>query len=157
MLKAMWQTFSLLFALLLKRKSHHVVVQNVPAVPTLAVCWFYCLLAHANFIIDWHNYGFSILALTLGEAHILVKVSRWFEGYFGQKACSNLCVTKAMKDDLKERWNISVSDNTLSAPPAQADAWTLPQLICLWCPQKTVQGQGAAHGSDFGKCLQMMG
>nr|CAD7264716.1 unnamed protein product [Timema shepardi] len=105
-LKTVWQSVVLLLALLCKRRSHHVLVQNPPAIPTLAMCWLYCLVRRANLIIDWHNYGYSILALNLGDRHSLVRLSHWFEGYFGARAHANLCVTKAMKTDLLKKWGI---------------------------------------------------
>jgi len=104
--KVVWQTLTLFWAILVKRKSDIVLVQNPPAIPTLAVCWFYCLLVNAKFIIDWHNYAYSILALTLGSNAPLVKLSLFYEHTFGRLADFNLCVTKAMKDDLHNKWNI---------------------------------------------------
>jgi len=104
--KVIWQTLTLFWAIVAKRKSDIVLVQNPPAIPTLAVCWFYCLLVNAKFIIDWHNYAYSILALTLDSNEPLVKFSLWYESFFGKLADSNLCVTKAMKDDLFKSWNI---------------------------------------------------
>lgn len=105
-LKVIWQSISLFLALLLKRRSHHVIVQNPPAVPALAICWLYSVLVFANYVIDWHNYGHTILALTLGQKHKLVTVSVWFERFFGRRATANLCVTKAMKEDLEKKWGI---------------------------------------------------
>ncbi|CAI6353528.1 unnamed protein product [Macrosiphum euphorbiae] len=107
--KVVWQTLTLLWAILVKRKSDIVLVQNPPAIPTLAVCWFYCLLVNAKFIIDWHNYAYSILALTLGSNAPLVKLSLFYEHTFGRLADFNLCVTKAMKDDLHNKWNIEAT------------------------------------------------
>lgn len=105
--KVVWQTLTLFWAILAKRKSNIVLVQNPPAIPTLAVCWFYCLLVNAKFIIDWHNYAYSILALTLGSQNApLVKLSYQYEKFFGKLADTNLCVTKAMKEDLIKKWNI---------------------------------------------------
>ncbi|XP_060857699.1 chitobiosyldiphosphodolichol beta-mannosyltransferase [Metopolophium dirhodum] len=107
--KVVWQTLTLFWAILVKRKSDIVLVQNPPAIPTLAVCWFYCLLVNAKFIIDWHNYAYSILALTLGSNAPLVKLSLFYEHTFGKLADFNLCVTKAMKDDLHKKWNIEAT------------------------------------------------
>lgn len=106
LLKVVWQTLVLLWAILVKRKSNIVLVQNPPAIPTLAVCWFYCLLVNAIFIIDWHNYAYSILALTLSSNAPLVKLSLLYEKFFGKLANINLCVTNAMKEDLNKNWNI---------------------------------------------------
>lgn len=80
--------------------------KNPPSIPTLPVLWLYCLFTRIDLIIDWHNYGFTILALTLGENHRLVSLCRWTEGYFGSKAKYHFCVTKSLKNDLKQRWNI---------------------------------------------------
>ena len=33
-------------------------------------------------IIDWHNLGYSILALRLGEGHIFVKIAKWYAKLF---------------------------------------------------------------------------
>ncbi|KAJ4427362.1 hypothetical protein ANN_24982 [Periplaneta americana] len=105
--KIIWQSITLLFALLYKRRSHHVIVQNPPAIPALAVCWFYSLVMVANYVIDWHNYGHTVLALTVGQEHMFVRISIWFESYFGRRATASLCVTKAMKVDLEKKWGIS--------------------------------------------------
>lgn len=48
------------------------------------------------------------MELTHGEGNMLVNISEQFEGYFGRKADANLCVTKAMKEDLLRRWNIKL-------------------------------------------------
>jgi beta-1,4-mannosyltransferase len=53
-----------------------------------------------QFIIDWHNYGFTIMALKSGPENILVKICKKFEVLFGQKSNFNICVTSAMKNDL---------------------------------------------------------
>ncbi|KAJ9596563.1 hypothetical protein L9F63_012396, partial [Diploptera punctata] len=106
MLKVVWQTITLFCALLFKRRSHHIIVQNPPSIPTLAVCWFYSVVMFSNYVIDWHNYGYTMLALSLHKKHKLVHLSLWFEGYFGKKANANLCVTRAMKEDLAEKWGV---------------------------------------------------
>lgn len=58
------------------------------------------------FVVDWHNYGYSILALSLGERHLLVRFYKWIEFYFGAKAAAHLCVTKAMREDLDKHFKI---------------------------------------------------
>lgn len=105
-LKVLWNTISLLYLLFVHGRFQVLLVQNPPAIPTLFVCWLYCKVWRAKFIIDWHNYGYTILSLSVGPSHFLVKLSRIIEKYFGQLAELNLCVTKAMKEDLKIRWNI---------------------------------------------------
>lgn len=97
---------TLFVALLVCQRPRHLLVQTPPAIPALAVCWFYCRLMRSSFVIDWHNYGFSIMALTHGKNNRLVTMSEVFEGFVGAKADGNLCVTKAMRDDLMKRWGI---------------------------------------------------
>lgn len=104
-LKTLWQMFTLFCALIFK-KADFVLVQNPPAVPTLFICALYCFIVRAKFIIDWHNYAYTIMALNNDKKGILVKATEWMESYFGGWAHSNLCVTKAMKEDLLNRWNI---------------------------------------------------
>lgn len=104
--KTIWQTMTLLMALMFKNRSHIVMVQNPPAIPTLFVTWWYCLVFRAKFIIDWHNYAHTIMALSLGRDHRLVRIATWIESFFGQRAVANFCVTRAMQRDLLERWKI---------------------------------------------------
>ncbi|CAG9561514.1 unnamed protein product [Danaus chrysippus] len=104
--KALWQTISLFLTLLITGKCDYLLCQNPPAIPTLPVCRFYCLVTRTKFIIDWHNYAHTIMALSLGNQHPLLKVATYIEKYFGQSSDSNICVTYAMKTDLLENWNI---------------------------------------------------
>ena len=50
--------------------------QNAPAIPSQLVMSILCLLRGSKLIVDYHNYGYSILALTLGPKHILVTITR---------------------------------------------------------------------------------
>ncbi|XP_059058027.1 chitobiosyldiphosphodolichol beta-mannosyltransferase [Achroia grisella] len=108
-LKALWQSISLLIALFFTGKYDYLLCQNPPAVPTLPVCRFYCLVTRTKFIIDWHNYAFSIMAMSLPSKHPLLRISEYIERYFGQSSDNNLCVTYAMKADLLENWNLTAT------------------------------------------------
>ncbi|XP_011172792.2 chitobiosyldiphosphodolichol beta-mannosyltransferase [Solenopsis invicta] len=105
-IKVVWQTVDLSWMLLRKHMSDLLITQNPPAIPTIPVCWLYCALIEAQFMIDWHNYAHSIMALSLGENHILVILAKIIETTFGYRAKHNFCVTKAMKEDLEKRWDI---------------------------------------------------
>ena len=78
-MKALFLTLNLLFVLIKTRPlPKFVLVQNPPSIPTLAVVYFYTLLTGSKFVIDWHNYGFTILALKNGPNNILVKLCKRF-------------------------------------------------------------------------------
>ncbi|XP_058797980.1 chitobiosyldiphosphodolichol beta-mannosyltransferase [Phymastichus coffea] len=104
--KVIWQSTDLLYTLLFKCSSSFLLLQNPPAIPTIPICWFYCLIRKIEFAIDWHNYAYTIMALSLSEKHRLVKLATLIESLYGTKAKHNFCVTKAMQEDLKKRWNI---------------------------------------------------
>lgn len=83
-------------------------MQNPPAIPTMPVCWLYCAVTNTQFIIDWHNYAYSLMALSLGNNHTLVGLAKNIEKIFGRRAKNNFCVTKAMKEDLEKTWAIQL-------------------------------------------------
>lgn len=44
-----------------------LLVQNPPAIPSLAVARIASVLRGQRVVIDWHNFGFSILKMKLKE------------------------------------------------------------------------------------------
>lgn len=48
------------------------------------------------------------MALSLTDDHLLVKFAKFVETFFGSKAHSNFCVSKAMKEDLRVKWKIKL-------------------------------------------------
>ncbi|XP_050727185.1 chitobiosyldiphosphodolichol beta-mannosyltransferase-like [Eriocheir sinensis] len=105
--KVVWQSMILFFTLLTATRSKYLLLQNPPGVPAMPVCWFYCFISRTKFFVDWHNYGYSILALTLRKNHPLVFIYGLIEKIFGKLASGGLCVTKAMKIDLADNWGIT--------------------------------------------------
>src|SRR5258708_34137034 len=53
-----------------------VIVQNPPAFPTLAVTWFSLHHRGVRFVIDWHNLGYTVLQLRLGQWHPAGRLAR---------------------------------------------------------------------------------
>lgn len=104
-LKVIWQSMTIIRVLFSKPISKYLLIQNPPAVPTLPICWCYCRIYNIQFTIDWHNYAYTLLALSLKKNHLLVKITKIIEMYFGSKADNNICVTQAMNKDLQQ-WNI---------------------------------------------------
>ncbi|XP_067614604.1 uncharacterized protein Alg1 isoform X2 [Eurosta solidaginis] len=119
--KTIWQTLSLLIALISIRRPNFLLVQNPPGVPTLIVCYLYCTLTRTKFIIDWHNYTYTILALgnNNGGKGYFCRLAKWIERTFGSKANAHFCVTKAMHQDLLQNWNICPTVVLYDRPPAQ--------------------------------------
>lgn len=77
-----------------------------------------CFLRQTRLIIDWHNFGYSILALKLGDTHPLVKLSTWYEKIFGWSASAHLCVTDAMGRVLKKDFQLEAPILSLHDRPA---------------------------------------
>jgi beta-1,4-mannosyltransferase len=109
---AAWDAFRvavvLVAALMRIPRPDLVLVQNPPALPPLPVAWLAARLRRARFVIDWHNLGYTILALRLGRGHLLVRVARWLERIAGRAADAHLCVSRGFARFLAERFGIPV-------------------------------------------------
>ncbi|XP_077412385.1 chitobiosyldiphosphodolichol beta-mannosyltransferase isoform X1 [Vanacampus margaritifer] len=109
--------FAQVLAVILMLKPHaHILMQNPPGLPSMASAWLACVLRGGHLIIDWHNYGYTIMALSHGHTHPLVRLAKWYEHVFGPLASQHLCVTNAMKEDLHRNWGIKAT--TLYDRPA---------------------------------------
>ncbi len=84
-----------------------VLVQNPPAVPTLPLATLFARTRSARLVIDWHNFGYTMLALRLGRKHPAVRLMRWCERAFGRRADAHLCVSDAMAAALARDFGIS--------------------------------------------------
>jgi beta-1,4-mannosyltransferase len=107
-IKILYQIATILYALVfdIPRPPEFIMVQNPPSIPTLALVWLVGGIMGSKIIIDWHNLGYSILALKLGEAHPLVNIAKRFEIIFGSSAYAHLFVTNAMRDHLEQEWGL---------------------------------------------------
>ena len=73
LLKAAVQTVLLLHCLFFQLpKPDVVLVQSPPAIPTLMLCVAACWWHHAKLVLDWHNFGYTIMSMTMGSHHPLV-------------------------------------------------------------------------------------
>src|SRR5262249_57892084 len=70
-----------------------ILVQNPPAFPTLAVTWFSLKNRGVRFVVDWHNLGYTVLALRLGRWHPAVRLARLYEGRDARLVYSDLSVS----------------------------------------------------------------
>ncbi|KAJ7139519.1 mannosyltransferase [Mycena epipterygia] len=109
-----------------------ILVQNPPSIPTLAIVWLVGRMRGSKVIIDWHNLGYSILAMRfqkLGERHPLVVLAKWFEATFGRTAYAHLFVTKAMRDFLVKEWDLQGIKVVLHDRPPRRFHQSTPQGI----------------------------
>ena len=73
LLKAAIQTLLLFYCLICKLpKPDTVLVQNPPAIPTLMLCVVSCWWHGAKLVVDWHNFGYTIMGMTMASRHPLV-------------------------------------------------------------------------------------
>eukprot|EP01120_Amphizonella_sp_Union-15-10_P015348 TRINITY_DN788_c0_g3_i1.p1 TRINITY_DN788_c0_g3~~TRINITY_DN788_c0_g3_i1.p1 ORF type:complete len:478 (-),score=53.93 TRINITY_DN788_c0_g3_i1:32-1465(-) len=105
-MKVPMQAFILTKILVLMPKPRFILVQNPPSVPTLPILGLICACRGIKLVIDWHNYGYSILGISRSKFHPLVFGYKCIERFFGKLAVVNFCVSKAMEIDLRRNWNI---------------------------------------------------
>ncbi|MBI1353816.1 MAG: glycosyltransferase [Acidobacteria bacterium] len=101
-----------------------VLAQNPPSLPTLWLCACVARLRGARFVADWHNFGFSLLALRLGRS-FAVRWAERYEMWAGGLADGAFCVSEAMRRDLRRRGLRGplevVYDRPLSIAPALSE------------------------------------
>ncbi|CAG8581132.1 19461_t:CDS:2, partial [Cetraspora pellucida] len=94
-----------------------ILVQNPPSIPTLMIAQFVCWARQTNLIIDWHNFGFTILGMRLGHNSRIVKIAKWYEKLYGARAHAHLTVTAAMHRELMYKWEVQGAISTLYDRP----------------------------------------
>jgi len=96
-----------------------VLVQNPPAFPTLAVSWFSLRRKGVRFVVDWHNLGYTLLQLRLGQWHPAVRLARWYERRDARGVDANLCVSRGLAAFLESRFGVKQA-SVLYDRPASA-------------------------------------
>ena len=104
--QALWMMVTLLWTLARIARPKFVLVQNPPSIPTLAVAWLVCRVRGSKLVIDWHNFGYSIVALSVRNKAI-VGLTKRYEEWFGSLADAHLCVSKSMQRELERNWGIA--------------------------------------------------
>ena len=105
LLRIFIQIFSLFYLLFKVPKSKFILVQNPPGIPAILVCKIVSMLRGSKFIIDWHNYGYTIMSVNKRNK-LLCKIAYWYEKIFATTSHLNFCVSGAMNCDLKTNFNI---------------------------------------------------
>lgn len=57
-------------------------------------------LKQRHLVIDWHNYGASMVSKRLGERSIFTRLVDAYERFWGYKATIHVCVSRAMARQL---------------------------------------------------------
>lgn len=57
-------------------------MQVPPAIPTLPMCWLASIRHGALFIIDWHNFAYTLMRLSMSRRHPLVSMPLLIEAAF---------------------------------------------------------------------------
>lgn len=50
--------------------------QTPPAIPTLLVVVLATIVRGSKLIVDYHNYGYTLMALTHGPNHFIVRIAK---------------------------------------------------------------------------------
>ena len=100
---------TLAHALVRAGRAELFLVQNPPAFPCLPIARAVASFRRARLVIDWHNTSTSVLAFRLGTGHPLVAALRVFEPRFARGASAHLCVTRALREALSARWDITAT------------------------------------------------
>ena len=105
LIKIITEIFSLSWILLRIPKFKFLILQNPQGIPSMLICWIICKIRRTNYIIDWHNYGYTILKVN-NRPKFIVNLAYKYEKYIGKKSDLNFCVSQAEKRDLKKQFDI---------------------------------------------------
>jgi beta-1,4-mannosyltransferase len=107
--RAARQAVRLFLALMRLPRPDTILVQNPPAVPTLAVSWLVARLRGARLVIDWHNLSHTIAAIRLGDRHRAVRSIARSERRWARRADAHLAVSRAMADWLQREVRVQAA------------------------------------------------
>jgi beta-1,4-mannosyltransferase len=124
-------------------KADVILVQNPPAVPTLAVAWSVARWRGSRLVIDWHNLSHTVAAIRLGEGHRAVKAVARSERRWARRAVGHLAVSKALAAWLSGHYGITASV-VYDRPPAAFGRPAPPVAGAMW----TKLAQAASLGAD---------
>jgi beta-1,4-mannosyltransferase len=95
-----------LLAALLREKPGRILVQNPPSFPTLAASWMAARILRVPLMIDWHNFGYTMLGLRLGPTNRLTRLAARYEAWGGRRAQGHFCVSEAMQAELNRKFQV---------------------------------------------------
>lgn len=74
-------------------------------------------LRGSRLVIDWHNLGYTLLALRLSSTHPLVSFHRLYEKFFSRFAYAHFCVTETMSHHLIQNYGLKNVSVLMDRPP----------------------------------------
>lgn len=83
-----------------------VLVQTPPAVPALYQASTFARRAGARVVFDWHNLGYSLMALRAGAASPWVALYRFAEARAARRGDAHLCVSEGLRGELRSRFGV---------------------------------------------------
>ncbi len=104
-IKIIVQVFYLFYTLLTIPRFNFLILQNPPGIPAIYICSIVCFIRRATFVLDWHNYGYTILECN-GRNKLICFIAKLYEHLYGHSSHINFCVSDAMKKNLKKMFNI---------------------------------------------------
>ncbi|KAH6685725.1 family 33 glycosyltransferase [Plectosphaerella plurivora] len=120
-LKVLWQSWYLFRLMAFDTPTPRwIILQNPPSIPTMHTALLVSLYRSSHILLDWHNFGSTILATTRSPSDPFVYAYRLYETTFGALApTANLTVTDAMAKVLrKDPYSVSSPILTLHDRPA---------------------------------------
>ncbi|TYG52157.1 hypothetical protein ES288_D09G005600v1 [Gossypium darwinii] len=121
------------------------IVQNPPSIPTLMAVKWVSSLRKSAFIVDWHNFGYTLLGLSVGRSSPFVSIYCWFEKRYGQIANGSLCVTREMQLELAQNWG----NRYLCHPLGVQDCIDTDILLKTYRPALVVSSTSWTPDEDF--------
>lgn len=106
LIRILFQIIFLIYILLFKiPKPEFLILQNPPGIPAIYICSVVCFLRRSKLVIDWHNYGYTILEVNKRNK-IIVKLAKFYEKLYSQCGYLHFCVSDAMKRHLKAEMGV---------------------------------------------------
>lgn len=98
LVRVVYQVFQLFFILFFGGYDY-ILVQNPPCIPLFFVLFAIKMVKSCQLIVDWHNYGYTILE-SCGRGTFICKMAQIYEMFFGKFADHHLTVSHAFAKDI---------------------------------------------------------
>jgi len=102
LIRIILQVIMLFYILMFKiPKPKFLILQNPPGIPAIYIVRIITFFRRSKFVIDWHNYGYTILQVNKRNK-LIVTIAKLYEKFYGSTADIHFCVSEAMQKHLKE-------------------------------------------------------